>query len=261
MKPAGDSLARFEDAFVAALYGRATDDARVNACTAQAAFGIYRNTVLKGSVDALAANFPGVARLVGDAWFRAAAAIYARASPPDDVRLLHYGRTFPAFLARFEPARELPYLADVARLDLLWIEAHAAPDGTHADPASIAALPAERLETMTLRPHASARWAWFDGQPAYTIWRVNREGVDVPADLAWGSEGALLVRRNGEVIWRWLSAAGHAFLQACATGAPFEAAAQSALNAQPDADLGALFSMLLEAGAMAEQDGARTAGP
>ncbi|HEY1608433.1 MAG TPA: DNA-binding domain-containing protein [Paraburkholderia sp.] len=248
-------LARFQDAFVAALYGRDTDDARVAACTAQPAFGIYRNTVFKGSIDALAANFPTVARLVGDAWFRAAAAVYVNASPPDDPRLLLYGRAFPDFLEHFEPARELPYLGNVARLDLLWIDAHVAPDDTCTDAASIATQPADRLTNLTLRPHASARWAWFHGQPAYTIWRANRERVEVPADLAWHSEGVLLVRRGGEVIWRPLSAAGHAFLGACAAGAPFEAAAQSALDAQPDADFGALFQMLLEAGAIGGLEG------
>lgn len=252
MNETGDSLARFQDAFVAALYGRDANDARVAACAAQPAFGVYRNTVFKGGVDALAANFPTVARLVGEAWFRAAAAVYVSASPPDDARLLRYGRTFPDFLERFEPARELPYLANVARLDLLWIDAHTAPEDTRADAASIAAQPADRLADRAMRPHASARWAWFDGQPAYTIWRANREHADVPDDLAWQSEGALLVRRGGEVIWRPLSAAGRAFLDACAARTPFEAAAQSALDAQPDADFGALFSMLLEAGAMAE---------
>lgn len=250
MNETGASLARFQDAFVGALYGRDADDPRVAACAAQPAFSVYRNTVIKGSIDALAANFPTVARLVGEAWFRAAAAVYASASPPDDPRLLFYGRAFPDFLERFEPARELPYLGNVARLDLLWIDTHAASDDTCADAASLAALPVERLANLTLRPHASAHWAWFDGQPAYTIWRANREQVEVPGDLVWQSEGALLVRRGGEVIWRPLSVAGHAFLGACAAGAPFEAAAQTALDAQPDADFGALVQMLLEAGAI-----------
>lgn len=247
----GATLARFQDAFVAALYGRVADDALVAACAAQPAFGVYRNTVFKGAVDALAANFPSVVRLVGDAWFRAAAAVHASASPPDDARLLRYGHAFPDFLERFEPARELPYLANVARLDLLWIEAHIAPDGPHADAASIAALPAQRLENLTLRPHASARWIWFDAQPAYTIWRANREGVELPDPLAWQAEGALLVRRDGEVIWRALSAGGRAFLDACAAGLSFEAAAQAALETQPDEDFGVLFYALVEAGALA----------
>lgn len=251
MNETGDSLARFQDAFVAALYGGEPDDARVATCAAQAAFGVYRNTVFKGCVDALAANFPTVVRLVGEAWFRAAAAVHVRESPPDDARLLRYGSAFPAFLEHFEPARELPYLADVARLDLLWIEAHVAPDDSCADAASIAALPADQLERMTLRLHASARWLWFDGQPAYTIWRANRERVDVPDDLAWHAEGALLVRRGDEVVWRPLSAAGCVFLDACAAAVAFDAAARAAIDVQPDLDFGALFSMLLEAGAIA----------
>ncbi|PXW25035.1 HvfC/BufC family peptide modification chaperone [Paraburkholderia caballeronis] len=65
------------------------------------------------------ANFPTVGRLASDEWFRAAAFEYACRFPPDDARPLRYGREFPAFLRAFEPARALPYLANIARLDLM----------------------------------------------------------------------------------------------------------------------------------------------
>jgi hypothetical protein len=40
---------------------------------------VYRNTVLRGTVDVLVATFSTVVRMVGDDWFRAAAAIYVAA--------------------------------------------------------------------------------------------------------------------------------------------------------------------------------------
>jgi hypothetical protein len=52
-----------------------------HAADAAARFKVYRNTVLKGCVDALAANFPTVLRLVGEDWFRAAALIHVCAEP------------------------------------------------------------------------------------------------------------------------------------------------------------------------------------
>ena len=62
----------------------------------QSAFAdAYRNTVMKGCVDALAANFPAVVRLVGEQWFRAVALDFVTWQPPDDPRLLSYGRGFP----------------------------------------------------------------------------------------------------------------------------------------------------------------------
>ena len=43
-----------------------TDDGLAHGLAAQPAFAVYRNTVMKGCVDALEANFPTVARLVGE---------------------------------------------------------------------------------------------------------------------------------------------------------------------------------------------------
>ena len=77
------SLGAFQDAFVAALTG-APDSAagEVAALVGQPGFAVYRNTLAKGCVDALRANFPTVERLVGEEWFAAAATLYARQMPP-----------------------------------------------------------------------------------------------------------------------------------------------------------------------------------
>ncbi|WP_042337402.1 HvfC/BufC N-terminal domain-containing protein [Paraburkholderia ferrariae] len=246
MKP---TLAAFQDAFVRALHGAAANDPRVAAFAAQPGFAVYRNTVFKGCVDALRANFPTVERLVGVDWFRSAALIYAQDEPPEDARLLLYGTSFPAFLAGFEPARELPWLADVARLDRFWTEAHVAADDTVLGAAGMASLSPEDFMRTVLRPHASARWAWFDQHPVYTIWSANREAVALPEALAWHGEGALLSRAGGAVTWRALGKGGYALLDACAAGRAMEEATACALEAEPDLDLGALFAGLFADGA------------
>ena len=189
------ALAQFQDAFAHALLAPGAKPASpVAALAAQPAFAVYRNTVMKGCIDALQANYPAVARLVGEEWFRAAAAVYVREALPADATLLRYGASFADFLARFEPAAELPYLPDVARLDRLWTEAHAAPDEEPLDPAAIARLTPDTLARATLHPHAAARWAWFEDAPVYTIWACNRAESVPGGDLDWRPEGALLVR-------------------------------------------------------------------
>lgn len=243
-----DSLEHFQGAFADALFGARPADERVQRLHDQPGFAVYRNTVFKGCVDALQANFPAVARLVGDAWFRSAAAVYVREHAPIDARLVHYGEDFAAFLEDFEPAKGMPYLSAVARLDALWVQAHTARDERSIDAATVATLSAEALGQATLRPHATARWIAFDAMPAFSIWSANREGRDVPDDLVWQGERALLLRAFGEVTWRPLSAAGCAFLDACAEGRPFDAAAALALDAQPDAVLGNIVGELLAAG-------------
>ena len=249
--PAPGTLARFQDAFARALLSPGgTPAPEVAALAAQSAFNVYRNTVMKGCIDALQANYPAVARLVGDEWFRATAAIYVRQNLPSDPTLLRYGASFADFLAHFEPAAELPYLPGVARLDRMWTEAHAAADETLLDPAAITALGPDALARVNVPPHAAARWAAFSEGPVYTIWSRNRSDFVPTGDIDWRPEGALLTRPHGAVESRALDAAGCAFLDACAAGRTLGAAAEAALGTQPAADIAQLMSMLLASGAI-----------
>jgi len=244
------ALARFQDAFAQALLTPGLTAAPdVGTLAAQPAFAVYRNTVVKGCIDALQANYPVVARLVGEEWFRAAAAIYVREELPTDPTLLRYGSSFADFLARFEPAADLPYLPGAARLDRLWTEAHAAADEEALDPAAVARLAPEELAGVTLHPHVAARWAWFEEAPIYTIWARNRADSVADDDIDWRPEGALLVRPRDTVRWLSLDAAGCAFLDACAAGSTLAGAAQEALQAKDDADISRLMATLLGVGA------------
>lgn len=252
MRAAPVPLARFQDAFARALVAEPAEaDDCVAALAAQPAFAVYRNTVMKGCVDALEANFPAVARLVGEEWFRAAAAVYGRAELPAEPSLLAYGGSFPAFLARFEPAAALPYLPEVARLDRLWTESHAAADDPVLDRSAFARLAPESLGDAVLEPHPAARWAWFDAIPAFTIWSRNRGEPCPDAEIAWRGEGALLTRPVGAVQWLAVDKAACRFLDACALGAPLSQALEGALEADANANLVRLVNALLDAGAFA----------
>lgn len=247
-------LAQFQDGFVQALWARPDElPGELRALVEQPGFAVYRNTVFKGCIDALQANYPAVLRLVGEPWFRAVAALHVRAQPPSDARLLRYGADFPEFLRDFAPAAELPYLSDVARLDRCWTEAHGAADAVALAPTDLADLPLEQLGQLVLAPHPAARWAWFEEQPIYTLWRRNRdsaaEGVDSGEELVWRGEGALLTRPAASVTWTALDAAGCAFLDACAAARPLAHAARAALAQQADTDLALLMATLLQAGA------------
>jgi hypothetical protein len=246
----GICLSDFQDQFKNALYGQSVDAATaVAALSSQPGFAVYRNTVLKGCIDALQANFPSITRLVGEEWFRAAAAIYVHRHPPEDSRMLFYGDEFAEFLAQFEPAAELTYLPDVARVDRLWTESHVAMDHATLNPASIAHLTPEALTDVVLHPHPSARWAWFCAAPIYTIWIRNRYGTEDGEELEWHGEGILLARPSGAVESTPLNEAGCAFLDACSAGLPLGKAVDAALARQESTDLSELIATLIGAGA------------
>lgn len=246
------TLAGFQDDFVQSLW--ATQDgmpSTLRTLTLQPGFAVYRNTVMKGCIDALQANFPTVLRLVGEEWFRAVAALHVRAQSPGDARLQLYGQHFPDFLQNFAPAAELPYLAGIAQLDRFWTEAHAARNAPTLMPGAIAGLPLDQLGELVLVPHPAARWAWFDEQPIYTLWQRNRDeqGMSDVDDLTWCAEGTLITRPAGKVRWTSLDAAGCAFLDACDAGRSLAQAAADAQARDAQADLAQLMASLLGAGA------------
>ena len=250
--------------------------ALVAALAAQPGFAVHRNSVLKGAIDAIEANYPAVTRLVGGEWMRAAAAAYVREAPPAEPSLLHYGAGFPEWLSTFPPAADLRWLADVARLDRAWTEAHVAADEPPVEAAAVAALAPAELARTVLRPHASARWHFAADVPVHTLWQRNRRSAaeipdeDVGADLEWRGEGALLTRPKDAVESIALDAAGIAFLDACAAGGTLADAAAAAIAAAaagagddtgraggragttPDVDLAQLMAALLTAGAFGQ---------
>jgi hypothetical protein len=190
---------------------------------------VYRNNVAKGAAEVLAQAYPAVARLVGERFFTAMAAAYRDTRPPATPVLALYGETFDAFIEQFEPARSLPYLTDIARLDRAWLEAHHAADAETLTLADLAEIDPDALGSVHLALHPSAHVLAFD-LPAYSIWRTNREDVSVErVRLADGAQTALVWRRCGDTLHRQSTAGQHAFLSAIRTGASlFEAAAFSA---------------------------------
>ncbi|HTT09725.1 MAG TPA: DNA-binding domain-containing protein [Burkholderiaceae bacterium] len=259
--PAPSRLGTFQQQFAQALVAAAPPvdgDASLAELFAQPGFAVYRNTVHKGCIDALQANYPAVTRLVGEEWIRAAAAEFARLHRPASPMLLEYGAQFAAFLEGFAPAAELPYLAGVARLDRFWTEAHGARDELPLEPARVAALTQAELEFTRLRPHASARWAWFHEMPIFTLWSRNRHAEGAHDDIEWRGEGALVVRPFDSVSPVPLGRADVVFLDACAAGGTLADAAVAALAAEAEADLAQSMARLLSAGAFAYCDTERT---
>ena len=248
-------LRDFQETFAAALASETPNDTLNGPLVMQPGFAVYRNTVMKGCVDALLANYPSVARIVGDDWLRAAAAVFARRHLPRQPSLLEYGEEFPTFLEAFEPAAELPYLGGVARLDRYWIESHVAADAEPLRAAVIAEI-GDRVSDVVLRPHPAARWVWFEGLPIYSIWRNNRDGANAAAlaEIAWRGEGALLVRPSDRVDAIEISAAENALLDACARDELLVDAGLAALAIEPDIDLTTSFTRLLLAGAFAAEE-------
>lgn len=241
-----NAFAAFQHDFAAALFAERPSFAPAS----HPAFAVYRNTVMRACLDALEANFPAVACLVGRDWFRSAAAIHVASSPPRDARMAMYGESFADFLASFEPAKSLPYLADVARLDRLYVESLHAEDAPTLRADRLAALGPAALAQTCLRPHPATRW-FSSALPARTIWEASHRGEAVRADLSWQPEQALVLRTPQGVRVLPAGALEIDLLEACAAGATLGDATLAAATAHPDARIDLTLSGLLRSGAFA----------
>jgi hypothetical protein len=215
---------------------------------------MHGTAVLRGAIDALAANVPTVHRLLGDDSFDAAAGAFVRTQLPRDGKQVRYGADLPEFLASFAPVAEIDYLPGVAALDLAWNESHLAADAPVLQGADVFALTAQQLLHGWLVPHPAARWLSFP-VPAFTIWCHERENRRLEEPLSWRSESALLTRPKRSVGWRPIDAGEAQFLAACANGRSCDDALACVLDVGSGFDLAVSLPRLLRAGAFTRIDG------
>ena len=214
---------------------------------------IYRNNTQLGLLDPLRAAFPVTAQLVGEDFFERMAADFVRAHPPVKPELLAYGQDLPAFIAACQAAAPVPYLADIARLELAWNFAYNAPDAAPLPPQALAAFAPEQLETLRLAPHPSLRFvasAW----PVMAIWQAHQSenGPDGSIDLAAGGDMLLVYRPRQDTLIRKVSAGAFAFVMALTARQTLAAAVSSALTGDPDFNVGGELSALFSADLFAE---------
>lgn len=203
---------------------------------------VYRRALFANYRNALAATYPVVKRLVGEAFFNAAVDGFVAAHPATSGDLNIYGDAFSAYLSAYPPAESLPYLGGVAALEWAQDEANRAADD--------ASPPQEVLADLTLMAPADLPEARLALAPScrlvasrhaiLRIWQVNQDGYvgDERVALDAGPD-RLLVRREvpGVTIER-VPAGEHAFLASLAAESSLGGAIEAAQNADAAFDLG-----------------------
>jgi hypothetical protein len=210
-----------------------------NGASAEERLAIYKNNAHARLIDALAASFPAVEKLVGTEFFRYAAQIYIAKHTPRSPVLLDYGDRFPDFLARFAPATTVAYLPDVARLELLYLEAYHARERESIAAEAFAAALADPAAAPPLGLHPSAR-LMESRHPVSRIWELNRLS-EFPAgkqQIPGESEQLLIIRPQATVEVRRVGRGAYAALSALANQAGLAEALAAGMRAEPAANLG-----------------------
>lgn len=212
-------------------------------------FAVYRNNVVHGLSRALAGGFPAVEAIVGTEFFAAMAAIYVRQSPPTSPVLLDYGATLPEFLEGFTPAAELPYLPDVARLELAYTRAFHAADAISLPPARLTRIAADRIGALRFALHPSVQ-ILRSARPVAEIWAMNTGRAPLREIATWVAQDVLLLRPQQDVAVTLLAPGEAVFLSKLQAGAALEQAASAALDDAHAFDLASALAALFTRGAV-----------
>ncbi|MCP3712151.1 DNA-binding domain-containing protein [Paraburkholderia sp. CNPSo 3274] len=213
-------------------------------------YNVYRNNVTVSLIDALAAIYPAVQRITGVEFFRAMARFHVRATPPASPLLFEYGRDFPSFIETWEYARDMPWLADTARIERAWLDAYHAEDAAPLAAGAFASIALDSLAHLRFAPHPAARIV-RSRYPAVAIFAMNRAPGPVTPLHSNEAEDALVTRPEYDVIVSRLPAGGAAFLLALIEGMPLGAAAQAAFEESDTFDLPASLAAMISAGVFA----------
>jgi len=202
-------------------------------------FGIYRGNTLANATRAIEAAYPVIAKIVGADFFSGLARQYRSRFPSQNGDLNEYGESFAAFLAEFPPAGEMPYLADVARLEWQVHRAHYAADPAPFDPARLAALSPEQQLQLRPRLHPACR-VLHSAYPLARLWEVHQDTFsgEFEVDLSRGPTHALVFRPRFRVDVAQIGDAEAAFLGAALDGETLETALTAAQSRDASFDLG-----------------------
>lgn len=214
----------------------------------EAGFAVYRNNVVSSLLDVLQDRFPVTCMLVGTEFFRAMGRLFLQQHLPSSPLLMFYGDELPDFIAAFEPAGGVPYLADVARLEVAWSRAYHAAEAKSIDASMLRTLDASTLAQSTLALHPSLQLI-RSRYPVATLWAAHQNGNVSGVDLRI-AEDVLIVRPEAEVSVHRVSRPAFAFVHALQLDEHIEGAARAALIEQPGFDAGAHLISLFSLGAI-----------
>lgn len=216
-----------------------------------ARLAVHRNNVVSSLQGALAETFPVVQELVGIEFFRAMASVFVRQSPPRSRILAHYGEEFPDFVERFEPAASVPYLADMARLEMARVRAYHSADAAALAPeaVSLALASGDRIGELRLVCHPSVSVV-SSRHAVVSLWAAHQDGSDLGSIDPDVPQDAIVLRAGLDVLVLRLPPGGAEFVEALLLGRSLADAGAAAGAATSAFDISKILVLLMSRGAL-----------
>ena len=212
-----------------------------------AAISVYRNNVRASLSKALAEKFPVIVQLVGEDFFKATAQEYFNEYPPTSPLIADYGNDFPIFLDAFDPVQNLPYLADMARLEIAWLGAYRAADAVALEPDTIMAASGGDPSQLTFTPHPSLRLLRSNFAVG-SIWRRHQQNSSETKINAGIGECIMIARPARDVKVNIISNGAFIALTHLTTGKTVSAAFEHAFNNDVEFDPQEMFQLIFNSG-------------
>lgn len=165
-------------------------------------FSVYQNNIFYSLSKALAELYPSIKVLVGEEFFQTTAQVYIRENPPKTAAMVYFSWDFPNFLEDFEHTQTLPYLSDIARLDLARHRAYHAEDLPVLGPVDFAHLKQSTLDKAKLKLNSSTSII-NSLYPIFSIWQMCQQPENNDADININleqPESVIVLRNNFEVL-------------------------------------------------------------
>lgn len=225
-----------------------TGDVAAARVTAAQCLNIHRNNVSITLREALAAVYPVVQQLVGEAFFADVARNYLRDHPCRSGNLHDFGNALPSALAADARLAELPYLADVAALEWAYHEVFHGARADPVDPARLQQWRSDQFAELYFVLHPGVRLLSSE-HPIVTIWEAHQGAPLVhEIDLGIGAEHVLLTRPRLSVQLHRLVRADYAFLASLLDGATLEWATEAAVACDGEFDLQSRLTTFVTSG-------------
>jgi hypothetical protein len=195
-----------------------------NRLSARDRLGIYANAYFYRLLDVFKEEFPCTHKVLGDINFHNLITGYLVECPPSQPSLLQAGHDLPRYLeATSGPPTEftsqMPFVADLARLERACIEVFHGADADVLDEASLRALAPPTWPSIRIRLHPAA-------QILDVEWRIDALIAAIKDGLQWkpperASVTMLVWRQGSQVRHRALEAGERAALKTAASRTDF----------------------------------------
>lgn len=200
------ALANYQEQFFSSLVNQPSADLLAQVATqsehasdeATLRMAVYQNNYAHSLREALKDSYPVVLRLIGEDFFHVLAMEFIQSHPPKQASLQSYGLEFIPFVSNHKQCQQLPFLADVAHIEYLYIQCFHGPEQEAINLNHLLVEEEDDLPHVAFTAHPNVYLVSSD-YPSLDIWYANLEDEVTEINLDECLPSRILIYRNDEL--------------------------------------------------------------